>query len=224
MGNQGAFMINILIVEDDVHISRMIEVTLSIAGYKGHICHSGKEAVKRVDEDKFDLILLDVMLPDLDGFGVIQEIDSSKIPVIFLTAVQDVMEKVRGLKLGAEDYIVKPFEAVELLARIEVVLRRTNKNQNILNYNGIEVDIDKHLTLMDGIEVSLTPKEFEVLVFFLQHQDIAITKEQLLAAVWGYEFIGESRTVDIHVQQLRRKMKLQNKLITIPRLGYRLEK
>lgn len=217
-------MINILIVEDDVHISRMIEVTLSIAGYKGHICHSGKEAVKRVDEDKFDLILLDVMLPDLDGFGVIQEIDSSKIPVIFLTAVQDVMEKVRGLKLGAEDYIVKPFEAVELLARIEVVLRRTNKNQNILNYNGIEVDIDKHLTLMDGIEVSLTPKEFEVLVFFLQHQDIAITKEQLLAAVWGYEFIGESRTVDIHVQQLRRKMKLQNKLITIPRLGYRLEK
>lgn len=217
-------MINILIVEDDIHISRMIEVTLSIAGYKGHICHNGKEAVKRVEEEKFDLILLDVMLPDLDGFSVIQEIDSLKIPVIFLTAVQDVMDKVRGLKLGAEDYIVKPFEAVELLARIEVVLRRTNKSQNILKYNGIEVDIEKHLALMEGLEVNLTPKEFKVLVFFLQHQDIAITKEQLLTAVWGYEFIGESRTVDIHVQQLRRKMKLQNKLITIPRLGYRLEK
>ncbi len=217
-------MIDILIVEDDLHISKMIEVTLSIGGYRGHICNNGKEAVNRVKEERFDLILLDVMLPDMDGFHVIQEINSREVPVIFLTAMQEVMDKVRGLKLGAEDYIVKPFEAVELLARIEVVLRRTHKNQNILSYNNLEVDIDKHQVLKEGIKINLTPKEFDVLVFFLQHQDIAITKERLLAAVWGYEFVGESRTVDIHVQQIRRKVGLKNKLITIPKLGYRLEK
>lgn len=217
-------MLNILIVEDDKHIAKMIEVTLSIGGYKGYICDNGKEAVELCKKKKFDLILLDVMLPEMDGFQVIQEINCEEIPVIFLTAMQDVMDKVKGLKLGAEDYIVKPFEAVELLARIEVVLRRNNKSDNIVKYYNIKVDIDKHQTLMDEEEVNLTPKEFDVLVFLLKHQDMAITKERLLAEIWGFDFVGESRTVDIHVQQLRRKMKLQNKLITIPKLGYRLEK
>lgn len=217
-------MRNILIVEDDVHISKMIEVTLSIGGYKGYICDNGKDAVELCKNKKFDLILLDVMLPEMDGFQVIQEINCEEIPVIFLTAMQDVTDKVKGLKLGAEDYMVKPFEAVELLARIEVVLRRNNKSANIVKYYNIKVDINKHQTIMDEDEVSLTPKEFDVLVFLLKHQDIAVTKERLLAEIWGFDFVGESRTVDIHVQQLRRKMKLQNKLITIPKLGYRLEK
>lgn len=217
-------MLNILIVEDDEHIAKMIEVTLSIGGYKGYICDNGKEAVELCRKKKFDLILLDVMLPEMDGFQVIQEINCEEIPVIFLTAMQDVTDKVKGLKLGAEDYMVKPFEAVELLARIEVVLRRNNKSDNIVKYYNIKVDIDKHQTLMDDVEVNLTPKEFDVLVFLLKHQDVAITKERLLTEIWGFDFVGESRTVDIHVQQLRRKMKLQNKLITIPKLGYRLEK
>ena len=132
-------------------------------------------------------------------------------------------DKVKGLKLGAEDYIVKPFEAVELLARIEVVLRRTHRNNNILNYKYITIDIDKHIVKKSGEIINLTPKEFEILVFFIQHVDIAITRERLLAAVWGYEFIGESRTIDIHVQHVRKKMDLNDKLITIPKLGYRLE-
>lgn len=217
-------MINILIVEDDVHISKMIEITLSIGGYKGFICDNGKEAVEMCKKEKFDLILLDVMLPGMDGFQVIQEINCEEIPVIFLTAMQEVTDKVKGLKLGAEDYIVKPFEAVELLARIEVVLRRNKKSENVVKYYNIRVDIDKHQTIMDEREVKLTPKEFEILVFFLKHQDIAVTKETLLAEIWGFDFVGESRTVDIHVQQLRRKMRLQNRLITIPKLGYRLEK
>lgn len=216
-------MIDILIVEDEIHISKMIEATLSIGGYRGHICGNGKEAVQRVLEEKFDLILLDVMLPDMDGFQVIEEIRCREVPVIFLTAMQEVSDKVKGLKLGAEDYIVKPFEAVELLARIEVVLRRTHRNNNILNYKYITIDIDKHIVKKSGEIINLTPKEFEILVFFIQNVDIAITRERLLAAVWGYEFIGESRTIDIHVQHVRKKMDLNDKLITIPKLGYRLE-
>ena len=216
-------MIDILIVEDEIHISKMIEATLSIGGYRGHICGNGKEAVQRVLEEKFDLILLDVMLPDMDGFQVMEEIRCREVPVIFLTAMQEVSDKVKGLKLGAEDYIVKPFEAVELLARIEVVLRRTHRNNNILNYKYITIDIDKHIVKKSGEIINLTPKEFEILVFFIQHVDIAITRERLLAAVWGYEFIGESRTIDIHVQHVRKKMDLNDKLITIPKLGYRLE-
>ncbi len=216
-------MIDILIVEDEMHISKMIEATLSIGGYRGHICGNGKEAVQRILEEKFDLILLDVIFPDMDGFQVIEEIRCREVPVIFLTAMQEVSDKVKGLKLGAEDYIVKPFEAVELLARIEVVLRRTHRNNNILNYKYITIDIDKHIVKKSGEIINLTPKEFEILVFFIQHVDIAITRERLLAAVWGYEFIGESRTIDIHVQHVRKKMDLNDKLITIPKLGYRLE-
>lgn len=217
-------MINILIVEDDIHISKMIEATLSIGGYKGHICGNGKEAVNRIEEEKFDLILLDVMLPDMNGFQIMEEIRGREVPVIFLTAMQDVSDKVRGLKLGAEDYIVKPFEAVELLTRIEVVLRRTHKNKNILEYRDIIIDIDKHIVKKSDNIINLTPKEFEILVFFIQHIDIAITRERLLAAVWGYEFVGESRTIDIHVQHVRKKMDLNDKLITVPKLGYRLER
>ena len=158
-------MVEILIVEDDPNIARTIEVTISLVGYECRICGDGAAAVREALEHDYDLVLLDVMLPGMDGFEVIQKIQSKGTPVIFLTALQDVTDKVKGLRLGAEDYIVKPFEAVELLARIEVVL----------------------------------------------------------AAVWGYEFQGESRTVDIHVQQLRKKLDLSRRLITIPKLGYRLE-
>ena len=129
----------------------------------------------------------------------------------------------KGLRLGAEDYIVKPFEAVELLARIEVVLRRTNAGRQQLAYDGILVDLQKHVVTKNGERVPLTPKEFDVLVFFMQNVDIAITRERLMAAIWGYEFEGESRTVDIHVQQVRRKLNLKGKLVTIPKLGYCLE-
>jgi len=217
-------MIRILIVEDDENIARMIEAAISIVGYDCEISMDGNEAVVKIMENHYDLILLDVMLPGLDGFEVIQKIQCREVPVIFLTAMQNVSDKVRGLRLGAEDYIVKPFEAVELLARIEVVLRRYHKSSRSLKYEDIRVDIEKHTVTKGGKSVALTPKEFDVLVFFLQNQDIALTRERLLAAVWGYEFEGESRTVDIHVQQVRRKMGLQKKLITIPKLGYRLER
>lgn len=216
-------VVKILIVEDDPNIAKTIEVTISIVGYQCKICGDGSSAVREVLEHDYDLILLDVMLPQMDGFEVIQKIQGKGTPVIFLTALQDVTDKVKGLRLGAEDYIVKPFEAVELLARIEVVLRRSHKGRNRIIYDDLEIDIDRHSVTKGGESVALTPKEFSLLAFFMQNVDIAITRERLLSAVWGYEFQGESRTVDIHVQQLRKKLDLGHKLITIPKLGYRLE-
>lgn len=194
-----------------------------MVGYRCDGCADGSEAVRRILEGSYDLILLDVMLPGMDGFEILTKIKNKGTPVIFLTALQDVGDKVKGLRLGAEDYIVKPFEAVELLARIEVVLRRTNAGRQQLAYDGILVDLQKHVVTKNGERVPLTPKEFDVLVFFMQNVDIAITRERLMAAIWGYEFEGESRTVDIHVQQVRRKLNLKGKLVTIPKLGYCLE-
>lgn len=217
-------MIHILIVEDDSNIVRMLEAALSIVGYQSSICTDGRSAVEKIQSGNYDLVLLDVMLPGIDGFQVIEQIDASAVPVIFLTACQEVSDKVRGLKLGAEDYIVKPFEAVELLARIEVVLRRVNRGSKVLRYENIVVNLTEHTVRQDEKPVSLTPKEFDVLVFFMQNLDVALTRERLLSHVWGFEFVGETRTVDIHVQQVRRKLHLQSKLVTIPKLGYRLER
>lgn len=219
-------MIRILIVEDDENISKMLAATLSIGGYGYAQCGDGLEAIGRITAESYDLILLDVMLPGADGFAVLDAIRAKgcETPVIFLTALGAVADKVKGLRGGAEDYIVKPFEAVELLARIEVVLRRAGKGEMRLQYGDICVDIERHTVTKSGEPVVLTPKEFDVLVFFMRNVDVAITREQLLSNVWEYNYTGESRTVDIHVQQVRRKLGLQGRLITIPKLGYRLER
>lgn len=219
-------MIRILIVEDDENISKMLAATLSIGGYGYAQCGDGLEAIGRITAESYDLILLDVMLPGADGFAVLDAIRAKgcETPVIFLTALGAVADKVKGLRGGAEDYIVKPFEAVELLARIEVVLRRAGKSEMRLQYGDIRVDIERHTVTKNGEPVVLTPKEFDVLVFFMRNVDVAITREQLLSNVWEYNYTGESRTVDIHVQQVRRKLGLQGRLITIPKLGYRLER
>lgn len=215
--------IQVLIIEDDPHIAQMLQASLAIVHYDSEWCDNGDDALPLLLSGRFDLALLDVMLPGQDGFALMEQARGCSTPVIFLTARQDVVDRVKGLRLGAEDYIVKPFETVELLARIDVVLRRAHRTQTILTYGDIRLNLDKHTVEKTGRLIALTPKEFDVLAFFMQHPDIAITRNRLLAAVWGYEFAGESRTVDIHVQQVRRKMGLQDRLITIPKLGYRLE-
>lgn len=216
-------MIRILIVEDDPNIAKLIEATVSIGGYEGIVCNNGAEAFQRMEAEAFDLILLDVMLPDMSGFEIMRNRTNTDTPVIFITAKQELTDKVRGLRLGAEDYIVKPFEAMELLARIEVILRRVSKTAEVYEYRDISVNIEEHICKRNGQIVYLTPKEFEVLVFFLQHKDVAVSRERLLSAVWGFEYEGETRTIDIHIQQLRKKLSLKDCLITIPKLGYRLE-
>lgn len=217
-------MAEILIVEDDAHIALTIQATLSMAGYGCHILHDGRGVTAEVASGKYDLVLLDVMLPGEDGFSLMEKLRGCGTPVIFLTAKQDVLDKVAGLRLGAEDYIVKPFEALELLVRIEVVLRRYHKLSGILTYGDLRADTEKHEVTQNGVAVALTPKEFDVLVFLMQHVDVAVTREQLLRNIWGINFIGETRTVDMHIRQLRKKLKLSDALVTIPKLGYRLEK
>ena len=217
-------MAHILIVEDEENISRMIAATLEMAGYTCHICADGAKAVEQVDPAVYDLVLLDIMLPGLDGFQVMEQVRSSGVPVIFLSAMQQVGDKVRGLRLGAEDYIAKPFEALELLARVEVVLRRRGGGSQVLTYGPIVQNLDSHTVTLNGQVVPLAPKEFELLRVFLQHQDLALSRERLLSMVWGYEFQGESRTVDIHVQRLRQKLGLSQHLVTLPRIGNRLER
>ena len=217
-------MAHILIVEDEENIARMIAATLEMAGYTCQSCMDGSKAVELVQPGVFDLVLLDVMLPGMDGFAVMEHLRGVGVPVIFLTAVQQVGDKVRGLRLGAEDYITKPFETLELLARVEVVLRRRGGGVRVLTYGPIVQNLDSHTVTVHGELVSLAPKEFELLRVFLQHQDLALSRERLLSMVWGYEFQGESRTVDIHVQRLRQKLGLSQSLVTLPRIGYRLEK
>ena len=214
----------ILIVEDDENIAKYIQTCLDVGGYHGVICSDGQDAVRMAAGHCYDLVLLDVMLPGLNGFEVMEKIREYNVPVIYLTAAADVANKVRGLKSGAEDYIVKPFEALELLARIELVLKRYHKTEEVLVYGDIVLDEEKHTVLRDGVPVALSPKEFDVLAFFIRHQDIVVSRERLLTAVWEDLFEGETRTVDTHVQQVRRKLELQGYLVTVPKYGYKLLK
>lgn len=214
----------ILIVEDDENIAKYIQTCLGLGGYPSDICDNGQTSVEVISQQTYDLVLLDIMLPGLDGFEVLERIKTYGIPIIFLTAMQDISDKVRGLKAGAEDYIVKPFEALELLARVEVALRRNHKKSNSLLYDHIEMDLEKHTVQKDGSEIALTPKEFDVLAFFLQHQDMVVSREKLLSMIWGVQFEGETRTVDTHVQQVRKKLGLQGALIAVPKYGYKLLK
>ncbi|MDE5679386.1 MAG: response regulator transcription factor, partial [Lachnospiraceae bacterium] len=204
----------ILIVEDDENAAKYIQTCLLMGQYKSVVCDNGCDAVKLLEEQSFDLILLDIMLPGMDGFEVQEHIKSKNIPIIFLTAMQDVMDKVRGLKAGAEDYIVKPFEVMELLARVEVVLRRCRKDNIRYVYGDIEVDAERHIVLKKGEPVAVSPKEFEVLCYFIKYQDIVISRERLLADLWDIHYQGETRTVDTHVQQLRRKLDLRDKMLS----------
>lgn len=212
----------ILIVEDDENVAKYVQTCLSMGEYQSEICSNGDAAIERLSKQTFDLILLDIMLPGMDGFAVQEQIKTKGIPIIFLTAMQDVSEKVRGLQAGAEDYIVKPFEVMELLARVEVVLRRCSKSNGKLTYENIEIDTEKHTVKKNGETVAVSPKEFEVLCYFINYQDIVISRERLLVDLWDINYMGETRTVDTHVQQVRRKLELKDRLLTVPKYGYKL--
>ncbi|QZY54112.1 response regulator transcription factor [Crassaminicella profunda] len=213
----------ILIVEDDLAIAKLIEINLNIANYETKKVMDGLKALEIIDEENFDLIILDVMLPQADGFEVMEKIKHRNIPVIFLTAKKSVFDKVNGLKLGAEDYMVKPFEAIELLARIEVVLRRYGKNEKVLNFKDIKVYLEERIVKNDGNTVELSPKEYELLCLLIQNKNIALSREQILGRVWDMSYYGGTRTVDMHIKALRQKLDLGNHIKTIYKIGYRLE-
>lgn len=216
-------MPKILIVEDDQTISKLIAASLSISGYESVPCFDGNEAVHMVRNEEFDLILLDIMLPGLDGFQVMEKIRETGTPVIFLTAMGDVSDRVKGLKSGAEDYIVKPFEPLELLARIEIVLRRFNREQKNFSFRDITVNMEERSVRRGSEIIDLTPKEYDLLVLFLKHQNVALSRDKILMDVWECSANIETRTVDNHVQRLRKKLGLEDCLKTVFKVGYRLE-
>nr|WP_317333897.1 response regulator transcription factor [uncultured Romboutsia sp.] len=214
---------NILVVEDDDGIRDLIEINLSMVGYKVYTAIDGEEGKNIFLKENIDLALLDVMLPKIDGFQLVEIIKQKEIPVIFITAKDSVYDKVKGLRLGADDYIVKPFENIELLARIEAVARRYSKNDKIIKFKDITIYIEKRIVKQNDKTVDLTLKEYELLLSFILNKNIALSREQLLENVWGIEYIGETRTVDIHVQRLREKLNLKENIKTVYKIGYRLE-
>lgn len=216
-------MIEILIVEDEHPISNLIRMSLSRAGYSCTCVYDGTAAADLLEHRSFDLILLDVMLPGTDGFALMEYIRPLNIPVIFITAKNAVADRVRGLRMGADDYIVKPFEILELLARVDVVLRRYNKVDTLLELGGLTIDI-RSMQVRRGEEtIALTKKEYDLLLLFARNPGTAMYRETIYERVWGGDYSGETRTVDLHIQRLRKKVGWEKKLKAVNKVGYRLE-
>jgi two-component system alkaline phosphatase synthesis response regulator PhoP len=217
-------MATILIVEDEQAISDLIALNLGVAGYERLQVFDGESALNALKENKIDLVLLDIMIPGTDGLELIHTIRPSGIPVIFLTARNGLMDRVNGLKAGADDYIVKPFEAMELLARIEAVLRRSSGyHQESYQLEDVEINLTERVVHKGDKPVELTPKEFELLILLIRNKNRALNREKILEVVWEYDYLGESRTVDIHIQKLRKKLDWNDKIKTVYKFGYRLE-
>lgn len=216
-------MVTIFIVEDEKPISALMCMSLRKAGYRCVCAYDGEQAVEMLEHDRFDLVLLDVMLPGLDGFSVMEYIRPLGIPVIFLTARGALSDKVRGLRMGAEDYMVKPFEVLELLARVDVVLRRWHKTDPILEIGGLRIDLAAMQVWRGEQEIVLTRKEYEILVLFAQNPGIALYRETIYERVWHEDFPYGSKTVDLHIQRLRKKVGWEQMLLAVNKVGYRLE-
>ena len=214
-------MARILIVEDEIPINNLIMRNLSLVGHECTQLYDGESAVKAIWDGGFDLVLLDVMLPGLSGFEVIKQIP--KTPVIFVTAKTALNDKLAGLYLGGDDYIVKPFEILELIARVESVLRRTCGAANEFTVDDVVVNYTNKKVTKGGEEVNLTPREFSLLETLIINRNIALSRDKLIDLVWASDFDGDTRTVDVHIQRLRTKLGLENRIKTIYRLGYRLE-
>jgi len=217
-------MAKILIAEDEIPINNLLKKNLELVGHSCTSVFDGEAALNALEaeaSEEFDLLLLDIMMPKLDGFQVMKEVKN--IPVIFLTARSDVNDKVKGLKLGADDYIVKPFEMVELQARVESVLRRTQKLDKSFKLDSVEVDLSSRQVYFKGARVDFTPQEFTLIETLIQNRNIALSREKLLEIAWGYDFGGNTRTVDVHISSIRQKLEWENVIKTVYKLGYRLE-
>ena len=214
---------HILIVEDEQTISDLILMNLEMVGHSAVQAFDSKEALTAAKSQRFDLCLLDVMLPGQDGFQLIYNFKKLSIPVIFLTAKGSLTDRVKGLNLGAEDYITKPFETLELLARIEVVMRRFGRANVNFAHRDVEISLTERLVRKDGQVIDLTAQEYALLEVLIQNRNLALSREKLLEAAWGYDYIGETRTVDMHIQRLRKKLDWEDVIKTVYKYGYRLE-
>lgn len=217
-------MNKILIAEDESAIANLICTALDGEDYRCTWAADGLATCDLLEREPFDLVLLDIMLPGADGYQVLDYCRALEVPVIFLTAKGTVEDRVKGLRLGAEDYITKPFELMELLARVETVLRRCGKTGRVLSLSpDIEIDTAARTVRRDGVPVALTAKEYELLLLFVQNKNIALYRDRIYEKVWGEEFLGDSRTVDLHIQRMRKKLGLEKRLVAVYKVGYRLE-
>lgn len=213
----------ILIVEDDKTINELMVRCLSMTGHHCLTALCGSEAVSIVERQHPDLILLDINLPDMDGFTFSEQIRVFEIPVIYVTARGDISDRVRGLNGGAEDYIVKPFDFQELIARVNVVLRRYQKEAILFQCGDVSVHLDNYKAYRNGTEISMTKQEFELLRALILNKNLTLTREQLLNAAWGWDYDGDERTVDVHILRLRKKLHWEKYIRTVYKIGYRLE-
>ena len=214
-------MANILVVEDEEAINELVKRNLSLVGHSCFSVTDGEEALEWLQEHKIDLVILDIMLPKLDGFEVMKQIKG--IPTIFLTAKNSVDDRVKGLMMGADDYMTKPFEMLELIARVQAILRRTKKEEDVFQIDDIKVDPKSRMVYLEGEAIDCTIKEFELLETLIKNRNVALSREKLLELVWGYDYEGETRTVDVHIQRIRKKFHLEKRIATVYKLGYRLE-
>ena len=216
-------MLNILIVEDEQAISNLIYINLNEEGYNCTCALNGKQAADLIEQQNYDLILLDIMLPEIDGYELLEFVKPLGTPVIFITAKGTVDDKIKGLKLGADDYLVKPFQIGELLARVEAVLRRYGKSEKQLNFKDVSINLDSRQVMKCGLSIDLTVKEFDLLVELIRNKNVALYRDRLYEKVWHEEFIGETRTLDSHIRRLRKKLGWEEYIKTVFRIGYRLE-
>lgn len=223
----------ILIVDDEENICELVRLYIEKEGFDAIIANDGQEAVAKFNKEKPDLILLDIMLPIKNGWQVCREIRAqSKVPIIMLTAKGETFDKVLGLELGADDYVVKPFEPKELIARIRAVLRRSadsvdeKADEDELSFDGLKINQSTYEVYIDDKKVEMPPKEFELLYFLAKNTNKVFTRDQLLDEIWGYEFFGDSRTVDVHIKRIREKLEGENRtwaLKTVWGVGYKFE-
>lgn len=214
-------MSKILIVEDEKNISKLIQDTLSLANYQFDCSFDGEDALKKLNENTYDLILLDIMLPKLDGFQIVEQMENKDIPIIFLSAKNDVSTIVKGLKNGGKDYITKPFEPLELLARIE--LRMENKKEKQYNFKNIKINEESRTVYKNEEIVYLAPKEYELFILLVKNENRVLTRDEILNKVWDINAQIETRTVDYHIQQLRKKLDLKENIVTVNKIGYILK-
>lgn len=218
-------MRRVLIAEDEIAIADLIDMSLGGAGYHCEKARDGQEALELLENAQipYDLLLLDVMMPRMDGFELMEHIEPMGIPVIFITAKVSVKDRIHGLSLGADDYIVKPFEIAELIARVEALMRRYHKSESLLTAGEVEIDMTARTVKKNGVPIELTVKEFDLLHQLIQNKGVVLYRERLFELVWGGFYSPESRTLDLHIQRLRKKLQWQKRIKTVYKIGYKLE-
>ena len=226
-------MAKLLIVDDEMHIRDLVQKYATFENYESETAENGLEAIEKVKHNEYDLVIMDIMMPELDGFSAVKEIRKiSQVPVIMLSARSEEYDKLYGFDLGIDDYVTKPFSPKELMRRVNAVLARaTHKNNqesattnDVWQYKNLKIDYSAHIVTINNEKIYLTPKEYELLVYLIKNQNIAVRREQLLEKVWGYDYYGDDRTLDTHMKSLRKKIgEYANCIITIRRVGYRFE-